>query len=750
MDTLSAISLLINGLTLALAFGFLLIILWNDPNKELNQFFAAFLFLVLLWNMGALIAQSVALIDTRSPLLRPAVGLMESGFIGSSVALYSLVASLVRVGTRRFRALALSAMLLVLTLRLLLILNDAPILFEMPTGGALINRAQPLQASFFMLFGGASLYLLWRYRRKVRSNSMIAGIVIFVAGQSLGFANPALQTFSLSLIICAAGSLIMGFALLRREVFRPLAERNSQVEAIRKVSDAIAGQTAIERVLDQISVQVSGLLGADGVAIWLRDGDALSIATIYNLPPQYLNTYVLLGEGIAGTAARTRQSIRLDDYSREWRGREDFPQAKAMFGSVICTPLMYAHESIGAVMVIAGRQGRLFEREDVYTLELLGAQASVAISHSQLFEEQRALTRQVESARGQLETVLTSTQSPVVAVDRHFRLMFANPAARTLFNLPVDANIPMHQLLPAAAFPPNGFVAMRSLRRARTYNYEIEYEDRVYSCHLAQFGRPRIAGWVAVLTDITELKELDRLKSEMVRMTSHDLKNPLQAAMANLELLRDDVQDLANPEVAESLTSIERQLERMFRIISGILDMERLKSEVSHVEQTHPSRIIEMAMHDMRDFATEKQVRLEAETAPNVIPLPCDADQLTRALINLIENAIKFSPAGGLVSIRAERDGDSMLFSVRDTGVGIPADVQPHVFDRFYRGKQKGVEHVSGSGLGLSLVKAVVDNHRGKVWLDSRVGQGTTFYMALPMATTSVPVVEVTKVQSHD
>jgi len=656
-----------------------------------------------------------------------------------SVAIYSLVAVLVKAGTRRFRMLALLSLSIVLTLRLLLILNDAPIWFEMPSGSLILYRAQPLQTLFFALFDSAALYLVWRYRRKIRSRGMMTGIVLFVAGQSLAFVNPALQTFSLAVIICALAALMMSFSLLRQEIFRPLAERNSQVETIRTVSGAIAGQMAIDDVLEQIAVQTSALLSADGVAIWLKDGAMLNVATAYNLPASYLARQVALGEGVAGTVVRSRQSIRLDDYAREWRSGGDLPLERETYGSVVCTPLMFAHEAIGALMVIAGRQGRAFEREDVYTLELLGAQAAVAISHSRLFQEQRALTQQVESARSQLETVLTSTESPVIAIDRRFRPIFANPAARTLFGLRDEIGAPIYRVLPPSALPPNGFAALRIIRRQRAYTYEITQQDRIYSCHLAQFGRPRIAGWVAVLTDITELKELDRLKTEMVRMTTHDLKNPLQGALSNLELLRDDLADHANPEVKQSLDTIERQLDRMTRIISGVLNMERLKSESQHVELVHPARILDAAAAEMRDFAHEQQVELAIEYADELTPFPCDPDQLTRAIINLIENAIKFTPHGGQVRARAWEQNGAAQFSVQDTGVGIPNETQPYVFDRFYRGKQRGMEHVSGSGLGLSLVKTVIENHRGKVWLESVVGRGTTFFVSIPLAIPTSP-----------
>lgn len=736
MAALNTVTLLINGLTLALALSFLIIILWNDARKELNQFFAAFLFLVALWNVGSLLAQAIALIEEESPLLDISLSVMEVGFTGSSVAIYALTAGLVKLHTRRFRVLTFASLFLILVYRIMLIAGDVvPIPVSPQDPATLTYQERPLLIMFYLIFDGATLYLLWRYRRKIHSYDLQFGIFAFVIGQSLGFLNPELQTISLSVTVSALATLVICFAIVRQEIIRPLAERNSQVEAIRKVSTSITSQSAITFVLDQIASQAAELLGADGVGIFLKDGDLVRLETVYNLPKQFSGAEMRVGEGVAGRTVETQQVIQLDDYGRDWRGKVDLPLAKETFGSVICTPLIYGGEAIGALMIVAGRHGKLFEREDVYLLQLLGAQASVAIAHSRLFAEQVELTRQVEFSRSQLETVLVSTESPVIAVDRKFKLIFANPAARVLFSQVTDSeSTPIYRLLPSNAFPPNYRELLREVRRNRAYSYEVVVGDKIYLCHAAPLGKARITGWVAVLNDITQLKELDRLKSEMVRMTSHDLKNPLQAAMANVELLREDVYEIGDEEVRESITVIDKQLHRMNRIIRGILDLERIKNGTISLEICHPMRIINDTIEEMRHLAEDQHVQLETNISDDLPVFHCDVEQFERAIINLVENAVKFTPAGGRVCLSTYQEDDQLIFEVEDTGVGISEELQARVFDRFFRAKQKGVEHISGSGLGLSLVKTIVENHRGKVWLESKEGVGTRFYVAVPFA----------------
>jgi signal transduction histidine kinase len=731
MAPINTITLLLNGITLALALSVLVIILWHDARKELNQFLAVFLIMVALWIAGSLVSQAIALVAPDSELKYIANSVLQLGFTGSSIAVYALAAVLVKVQPRRFRLLTFAGLSLVLGYRVFLMASNAPTFVSAVEGSQ--PSVQPLTLLFYILFDGAAFYLLWRYRRKIRTRGLYLGLMLFIAGQSLGFLNPQLEVFSMSVNVSAVASLLISFSIVGEEIVVPLAQRNSQVEAIRSVNLAITGQSAIEAMLEKIAAQSALLLSADGVGVYLRNVDALELVMTHGLPEKYRGAKIAIGDGLVGTVARSRQTQVLASYADDWQGADDLPLARETFGSVVCTPLLYSEQAIGALLVVAARHGRLFQREDAYLLELLGMQAAVAIAHSRLFEEQRSLTQQVEVSRSQLEAVLANTQSPVLAVNRELKLIFANPAARLLF--PDDA-----ALYAASAdqqnplLPPDLRAALRDLRKLGVHVYEVSVNDKIYLCYLTNLGYRRSDGWVAVLNDVTQLKELDRLKSEMVRMTSHDLKNPLQAAMANLELLRDDIYETADEEVKQSIVNIDKQLDRMSRIISGILDLERVKAGTPSFEVCAPAQLIDSAVGEMRFLAEDRGVTLEVTHADVLPSFVCDVEQFGRAIINLLENAIKFTPSGGRVQVSARVDGDRIQFEVADTGVGIESDVQARVFDRFYRAKQKGMEHVSGSGLGLSLVKAVVESHHGEVWLESAAGAGTKVHVTVPLS----------------
>jgi signal transduction histidine kinase len=635
---IDSVSILINGITLALAFGLLLIVLWHDARKPLHRYFAIFLFMVLFWNAGALLTQAGLLIGLDEPLLRVAVGAMELGFSGASVGAFALTTVLVRAQTRSFSGLLFLALLIVLGYRLLVSLSLPAVSADILNGGVAFNfQTQPLLLLFYLIFDGGTLYLIWRHRRKVRTPQIITGLSIFVIGQGISFLNPALQSFALSTVVSALASLLISFAVLKQDIINPLAERLSQVEAIHRVSLAITTQIALDEVLNQIAVQAAKWLSAEAVGIWLYNEGRLELSTVHNLPEQFLHRNLALGQGVSGTVALSRQSMHLEDYRRDWRGVPDLPVARETFGSVIAAPLTYRGDVIGALLVIAARDGRLFDKEDVYLLELLGAQAAVAIANSHLFAEQRALAQQVEASRSQLEK------------------------------------------------------------------------------------------------DVVKLRELDRMKNEMVRMTSHDLKNPLQAAMINLDLLRDTLEGREEAEAAQSINVIDRQLERMNRIIRGILDLERARTGTLKLETIAAARLVEEAADELRHITAERRIDFVVAVADDAPDIYCDVEQMKRVLVNLLENAFKFTPDQGRVRLTAAREGERLRFMVQDSGVGIPENAQANIFERFFRVNQAGTEHVSGSGLGLSLVKTVVEQHGGQVWFISREKVGTTFFVELPL-----------------
>jgi signal transduction histidine kinase len=534
--------------------------------------------------------------------------------------------------------------------------------------------------------------------------------------------------------VTTASLLMLGYAMVRGQIIEPLAGRAAQLQAVRDVGLAITSRLSIEDVLRTVAAQAAGVLMADGAAIFLNQGEALELAAVHNLPSQFLGGRLARGEGVAGTVAVSRQATRLEAYHRDWLGAPDMPYAKQSFGSVVAAPLIFGDEVMGVLFVVAGIHSKRFDRDDLQLLQLLGPQAAVAITNSRLFERRREMADELESAKNQLETLLMSTENPVLALNRKLEVLFANYAASDLLNQSALAGKRIIDLMGLEAMPAQPIRALRDLHRWRIHTYEVTIRDKTYMCHLGLLGRSKAQGYVAVLNDISQLKELDRLKNQMIRMTSHDLKNPLSAAMLNTELLLEEGEGTLTLELQGYVQTIWTQLERMNRITRGILDLERVQSGKPMLEECDVEQITRAVANEFENYATLRNVTLTMQPTPDDLPsIMADRLYLSRALANLVENAIKFTKPGGSVTISAEQDGGSVVIHIADTGVGISPEAQNKVFDRFFRVSPPGMEAVSGTGLGLSLVKSVVEAHRGTIWFNSAVGKGTTFHLSLPV-----------------
>lgn len=733
MEILYTISLITNGLTLALALVLLLLVLWQDPRSLLNQLFAVFMLMVAVWAVGSLVARSAALIGADASFTNFGLRLLDIGFTGAALSLYLFVVVLTGAGGRLLRAFSLAAMGFFLAYEVLL--SPIRAYDPGPAGQGLLHyEFQVSSLAFYLLFGLATVFMVWRYRRKIDQPVLVIGILLFVAGQVIDLLSPDLRAAGVSVTVSAPAAMIISYAVVREQVMNPLLGRASQLEAVRQVGLAVTSRLDLSEVLSGIAGQAADLVEADGAAIFLRRDSHLELAAVHNLPEAFLGTRLEIGQGVAGAVAQSRRSLHIDDF-RTWQGEPDLPLARETFGALMGVPLIYGEEVVGVLEVIEGRLEHIFDDEDLRLMELLAPQAAVAIANSRLFESQRALAAELSAAKSQLETVLTSTENPVVAVDRQLRILMANPAACAL--LP-DPAVPvvgrrLTDLGGPGFLPPDVRAAVRALRRERAYVYEVYHQGRTYLCHLGALGRPKPRGWVAVLNDVTQLKELDRLKSEMVRMTSHDLKNPLFAAMSYLELLEEEGWDLFDEDLREYVGVINQQLDRMNRIISGILDLERAQAGTMARETCDLVRLLRLAAGEMERQAINKNLALSLDLPAELPYVLGDSQQLSQVFANLIENAVKFTPEGGRVDVRAREDGAHLVVEVADTGVGIPDEDKDRIFERFFRVRQPGTEHISGSGLGLSLVKAIVDAHGGRVTVESAVGVGSTFRVSLPI-----------------
>ena len=264
-----------------------------------------------------------------------------------------------------------------------------------------------------------------------------------------------------------------------------------------------------------------------------------------------------------------------------------------------------------------------------------------------------------------------------------------------------------------------------------------DLSTRVHGEGIAELGALAASfnGMAAQLEEAaSERAEIDRTRRDLIAAVSHDLRTPLASLRALAEALNDGVVD--DPEhVRRYLTLIAGETERLNGLIDDLFELARLESGALRLDRAPvpASELIAETIARMAPQAERKEVALTGGVPHNLPPILADAQQLARVLLNLVQNAIRHTPSGGQVQLRACQQGDALLITVEDNGEGIPPADLPRVFDRFYRG-DPARSREAGSGLGLAIARGLVEAHGGRIWVESTPGQGARFAFTIPLA----------------
>lgn len=259
---------------------------------------------------------------------------------------------------------------------------------------------------------------------------------------------------------------------------------------------------------------------------------------------------------------------------------------------------------------------------------------------------------------------------------------------------------------------------------------ELTLEDgRVLN---AQFTPISEIGMAVTMQDITHLKELDRIKSDFVHTVSHDLRSPLTAILGYVELL--ERVGPVNEQQREFIRRVHISVNNITSLINDLLDLGRIEAGFDARKEIMPfSAIVHYAVDGMRGRAEEKMQAMLLDVPDDLPEVLGNPARLRQMISNLIANAIKYTGQGGKIKIIARAEGEQIILQVIDTGPGIPPADQPYIFDKFYRASNIPSD-TPGTGLGLAIVKSIVENHLGRIWVESALGKGTAFTIVLPIA----------------
>ncbi len=323
----------------------------------------------------------------------------------------------------------------------------------------------------------------------------------------------------------------------------------------------------------------------------------------------------------------------------------------------------------------------------------------------------------------QREIILNNLADAVLAADSAGEIILSNPAASALLEITPQT---LHQAI------------RRTLDGEQPYAVEVAARNQVIELLTTplQDEDGRVSGVVAVGHDVTAYRQLDRLRTNFVSDVSHELRTPLTAIKGFVETLQDGAVD--DPSVRDRfLGTIATETERLIRLTNDLLLLTRADAGrlALHPDPTDLLAAVERAIAQLESRARDGQISITVEPSEPPRLALADADRIHQVFVNLLDNAIKFTPAGGRVSVSFAHTGEQLSCTIADTGPGIPAGEIPHLFERFYRGDPSRArdEAHGGAGLGLAIAKAIIAAHGGQIWIESELDQWTRVTFSLPL-----------------
>lgn len=499
----------------------------------------------------------------------------------------------------------------------------------------------------------------------------------------------------------------------------PDQRRLQALNTLIAIGKSVTGLLDLEMILGRVVEAAVYLSGADEGSLMLIDPDTgeLYVRAAKNLESGLRNMRLPVQDSIAGRVISTGEPMLI--------GGAGMQKIKTHYlvHSLLYVPLKVRDRVIGVLGVHNRIADRPLSPQDISIVTALADYAAIAIFNAQLYE-------QSETERTKLERILQQTQDGVLAVDYEGRIVLCNPTARSVLQgkelgevtgRPLTEVTQNHTLLELMRYSPAG----------RMNVGEIQLEDnRILNVHVSEI---KGLGHVAVMQDITHLKELDRIKSELVDMVSHQVRSPLTAILAYVELITRTGE--LNEQQKQFAEQVKHNVRLITETITDLLELGRIEAGMDRQREVLDlSAVAEYAVSALMNRAEMKDQHLILRTAEDTPSVLGNLARLRQMLVNLIDNAIKYTPKGGAIQVEVFGEAEQVVVRVTDTGIGIPLADQPHIFDKFYRGSSVSEEY-EGTGLGLSIVKSIVDAHDGRIWVDSQPGKGTSFTVVLPAYT---------------
>lgn len=495
--------------------------------------------------------------------------------------------------------------------------------------------------------------------------------------------------------------------------------------------------TDLDSVLQQVISLAARAVGASKASLFLHEDNQVDWSHIFTMRDLSADESVrvvtqVLDEGFAGWVYRHRQGDIITDTLTDDRWIV-FPDDPVPVRSALCVPFVDG-DAVIAVLTLVHPEAGHFTAYHLRLMTIITNQATIAIRNARLFNH-------LNEQRLRLQTVLQSMQDVLLVVDEQGAIILVNEAAMLLLNESDRACLvgeTLAQWIQAdSVFEPVVEIINAGLTRNDSWTFETRSDVHQidYQVIMSQWEDPArdTLGYVIVMHDVTTLHDLHRFKDQMMRFATHDLRSPLALIAGYADMIGMDTMD-SGSSIHQYVDIIKESVERMGRLIEDLLRVERIRSSPLELhEQTDIESLVKVVLVNTRPSAIARKQTFDSQLALDGIPrMIVDPVLLRQSMQNLIHNAIKYTPPGGEVMVYASYDANRFFFSVQDNGIGIPSEHVPYIFESFYRVNRDSSSN-NGSGLGLSLVKDVINRHNGEVWVKSKHNQGSEFGFWLPL-----------------
>ncbi|MBN1565521.1 MAG: GAF domain-containing protein, partial [Anaerolineae bacterium] len=512
---------------------------------------------------------------------------------------------------------------------------------------------------------------------------------------------------------------------------------------------------ALEMVADAVGASQGAILAVDPIANRLFFRAVMGWHEVFNEEGE--GPSLRLNEGLAGWAIQQRQGLIVEDVQEDPRwlrlsAADDIPRA-AMIAPIEST------EDILGVMMLFSETPDAFSQDQLRLVTAAASQVANAMNNAELYtlirdqaERLGAMLREQQVEATKSEAILDSVADGVMVADQTGHVIVFNQAATRILRIPATNVIgrPTTHITGLygtgttrwAATVERWMADPTAYEQGNVLDEEIHLEDeRIINVRLApvQMG-DQFLGTVSIFRDITREVEVDRLKSEFVATVSHELRTPMTSIKGYADLLLLGAAGGISEQQQRFLETIKQNADRLSTLVNDLLDISRIdqgRMELRFNMVEVDDLLTAMAGH-VRERAEDEKRPMNVTVEPLADPhlsVWGDYEKISQILTNLVDNAFSYTPVGGLITLSAARnDAGNVVLKVADTGIGIPPEHTDRIFERFFRGDESHdlVMDTPGTGLGLAIVKELVEVHRGTIWFESELGQGTTFFVELP------------------